>query len=90
MSKKQTLFKSTEHRNLEDVAAFLRQFADRIEKNELVLQRGEEEHAVALPDNVKLNVEVEKKTKKHKTKHKVEIEIKWVEGKHATGRVTLG
>ncbi|MFP4345410.1 MAG: amphi-Trp domain-containing protein [Anaerolineales bacterium] len=90
MSKKTTLFKSEERHDLREVAAFLRELADRLESGEVVLQQGDREVNVRLPDRVELEIEVEKKEKKRKTKHSLEIEIEWKEGDFSGGPVTLG
>jgi amphi-Trp domain-containing protein len=90
MSKKTTLFKSEERHDLQEVADFLRDLADRLEGGEVVLRRGDREVTVQLPDRVELEIEVEKKEKKRKTKHSLEIEIEWKEGDFSGGPVTLG
>jgi amphi-Trp domain-containing protein len=87
--KKRILFKSEERRSLGSVAKFLRELADRIEENEVVLLRGGDEVKVELPPEVELEVEVEEKRKKRRTKRSLELEIEWYEGE-SSGRVTLG
>lgn len=80
MAKKNTLIKSKERRNAQDVAAFLRQLADRLEQNEITLQRGEEEIKIAVPNRVTFKLKVKEKVKKRKTKHQLKMTLKWRDG----------
>ena len=81
MGKEITLFKSEEKRGLGDVADFLRELADRIDKGRVVLIRGDKKLKLDLPDTVELEVEVEKEIGRKKTEIELEIEIKWTVGK---------
>jgi amphi-Trp domain-containing protein len=89
MGKKKILFKSDEPRDLNYVAAFLRELADKLEQNEVTLRQGDDEVTIVLPDIVDFEVEVEEKVKKHKTKRSLELEIDWVEGAQSGGPVVL-
>lgn len=89
MGKKKILFKSDEPRDLNYVATFLRELADKLEQNEVTLRQGDDEVTIVLPDIVDFEVEVEEKVKKHKTKRSLELEIDWVEGAQSTGPVVL-
>ena len=90
MGKKTILFKSKEHRSLSEVADFLRELADRLDKNEVVLQKNAEDVTLTLPDGVVFELEVQEKSKKGKTTRELEIEIEWQEGDDAGAVLTLG
>ncbi len=90
MAKKGTLFKSKERRDVQSVAAFLRELADKLEQQELVLQQGADEARLAIPGNIVFALKVKEKSKKRKTKQGIKIKIKWVEGDSARDRVILG
>ena len=89
MAKKEILFKSDERKTLPDVAAFLRQLADKIETGKVVLQLGSEEVKLHLATTVEFEVEVEQKPKIRGKKQSLEIEIEWYEGESGDS-VTLG
>ena len=79
------LFKSEERKNTQEVAAILRQIADRVESGEVVLTRGQEEVRLQIPPNVTLEIKVEEETKRT-TKKSLEIEIEWPEGEEGSPR----
>jgi amphi-Trp domain-containing protein len=81
--KKKTLFKSKELRKTTDVAEFLRQLADRLEDNQVVLRQGEKTTEIEVPDNLVFKIKVKKKVKKRKTKHTFKINLKWKDGAQA-------
>ncbi len=89
MGEKQVVFESEEPKALTDVAAFLRDLAEKLQAGRLVLRRGGEEIVLTFPTQVVLEVKVEQKQKKGQTKHHLEIEIEWVEGQGA-GPVEIG
>ena len=80
MAKKNILIKSKEQRTTEDIAAFLRQLADRLEQNEVVLQRGDEETSLEVPNRVTFKLKVKEKLKKRRTKRQLKIALKWQDG----------
>jgi amphi-Trp domain-containing protein len=80
MAKKNTLIRSKERRTTEDVAAFLRQLADRLERNEIVLQRGDEETSLEIPNRVTFKLRVKEKLKKRRTKRQLKMALKWQDG----------
>lgn len=90
MGKKEVLIKSDEPKAREQVAAFLRELADKVEAGEVTLQQGEQEVAFSLPPIVELEVEVEQKEKKRGTKYSLEIEIEWMNGVPGGESLTLG
>jgi amphi-Trp domain-containing protein len=86
--RKHTLFKSKELRGTSEIADFLRNLADKLEENQVVLRQGEEVAKIDVPDNVVFKIKVKEKVKKRKTKHSFKITLKWDNG--ATGKpVTL-
>jgi amphi-Trp domain-containing protein len=87
MGRKNVLVKSKERRSIKDVAEFLHQLADRLVENELVVQQGNEEVTVTVPNQVTMKLKIKEKLKKRKTKHSLKLGLKWVE--HDTPRGTL-
>ena len=92
MGKEVVLFKSEEKRSTADVAAFLRQLADRVEKGEVILCQGGEELTLSLPGTVTLEVKAEEETSRSgKVKHSLEVELEWTPGgKEEAGPLELG
>jgi amphi-Trp domain-containing protein len=86
MAKEIVLFKSEERKSLTEVAAFLRELADRLDSNQVTLRQGAEELTLSIPDQVVLEIKVEDEG----TKHSLEVEIEWKDGDDAAGGVTLG
>jgi amphi-Trp domain-containing protein len=89
MVKKTVLFKSEERKDLKDIAAFLRQLADKIEAGVIVLQRGEEEIRLELPASVEFEIQADEKPKQLGKQQSLEIELEWIEGESGE-TVTLG
>lgn len=78
MAKKNVLVKSDVRKSLPDVAAFLRELADKIESNQLTLHQGADEVSLTLPETVDFELEFTEKMKKKKgVKRQLEIEIEW-------------
>jgi len=90
MGKETVLFKSEEPRDLPSVVDFLRQLADKLAQNEVILRQGERELALSIPNRVVLELKVEEEAKATATKRTLEIEIEWTEGDDSAGGVTLG
>jgi len=88
--RKNTLLKSKERRDVQSVADFFRQLADKLEAGELVLQRGADEILVAVPKQVTLGLKVKKKTKKRGPRHRLKIKLAWREGEGGDDLVRLG
>ncbi len=82
MAKKNTLFKGKEVRDTRDVAEFLRQLADKLEENEVVLRRGSDVAKVTVPDRMTFKIKVKEKEKKRKTKYTFTLKLKWSGGNH--------
>jgi amphi-Trp domain-containing protein len=92
MAKKRVLLKSKERKDVQSVAAFLRQLADRLEQQEVVFHRGKDEIVVPVASNVAFALKMKEKTKKRGLKRKLKLGLKWREGKGRGRReeVTLG
>ena len=89
MGKEIVLFKSEERKDLASAVAFIRQLADKLATNQVVLRQGSEEIIVDIPDNVVLELKVEEEDKKGKIKRTLEVEIEWLVGDESGGAVTL-
>jgi len=90
MSKEIVLFSSEEKKDLQSVAAFLHQLADKLAQNQVILHKGGEEIKLEISNNVVLELKVEEEAKKGMTKRTFEIEIEWIDGDESGGTVTLG
>ena len=90
MAKKNVLVKSDLRKNLPDVAAFLRELADKVESGQLTLVQGEQDVKVDLPETVSFELEFYEQAKKQGIKKQLEIELEWVEGGKKRESVTLG
>jgi len=78
MGKETTLFKSEERKSREELSAFLRELADKISEEKVVLRQGQEEVTLQLPQHLILEVEVEDEEKGAKgIEHSLELEITW-------------
>jgi amphi-Trp domain-containing protein len=90
MGRETILFSSEEKKDLQSVAAFLHQLADKLAGNQVILRQGADEIVVDIPNNVVLEIKVEEELKKNKTQQSLEIEIEWNVGEEAPGGVELG
>ncbi len=90
MARKNILLKSKARRERENVAAFLQELGEKLTRNAVVLQQGQQEVELDVPDTVKIKLNVKEKVKKRKTKHQLKITLTWTEGDKAGGKVTLG
>ena len=91
MGKEVILFKSEEKRDRADVAAFLRQLADKVEAGDVVLRQGADELTLSIPPVVTLEVKAEEESSKKGPKNSLEIELEWRPGaEQQEGRLELG
>jgi len=91
MGKEVVLFKSEEKHSTAEVATFLRQLADRVEKQEIILRQGTEELTLSLPGTVTLEVKAEEETSRKGVKHSLEVELEWKPGEqNQAGPLELG
>lgn len=89
MAKKNILLKTKERRSVQDVAVFLRRLADRLEQNEVALQRADEEISIEVPNRITFKVKAKEKIKKRKTKHQLKLTLKWEDGDKADNFVQV-
>ncbi len=89
MAKKNVLVKSDQRKNLADVAAFLRDLADKVESGKVTLVQGGQDVVVDLPESVSFELEYYEQPKKHGLKKQLEIELQWTEGGKKKQSVTL-
>ena len=80
MGRETVLFKSEQKMSIEDAAVFLRNVADKLEKQQVVLIQGDKEVTLNIPDRIELEIKAEKEVGKNKTKEKLEFEIGWIVG----------
>ncbi|GEM_PF-1374186 len=80
MGREVILFETEERKSAAEIAAFLRQLADKIDSGKLILKSGAKEVDLALPGNLILEVKVEEEDKKGKTKRSLEVELEWIVG----------
>lgn len=90
MGKEIKLFKAIEKKSISEVAEFLRQLADRLDKNKVSLRRDDKKIKLDIPDRVELEIEVEKEIGKRKTEIELAIEIKWIEGDTRSAKSSKG
>ena len=68
MGRKIVRFKSRESKKRQDVASFLRDLAQKLKTEEIVLRRGVNDVSLNIPETVALGLESEEKKKKGKIK----------------------
>jgi amphi-Trp domain-containing protein len=74
-----TLFESEEKKSREEVCAFLRVLADRLESGRLTFGEGEGAIALDLPGQLVLEIEVEEEETERGIQRSLEIELVWSE-----------
>jgi amphi-Trp domain-containing protein len=89
MGQEVVLFKSEEKRSIEDIAGFLRELADTVAAQQVILQQGENEVTLNLPAQVTLEVKAEEEKKETRTERSLEVELEWIVGDES-GTLTLG
>ena len=90
MGQEVVLFKSEETADRARVCSFLRDLADRIEANNVVLTQGQEQTNVDIPDTVELEVKFEEETETSGKEFSLEVELEWPEGGGTKGGISLG
>lgn len=71
------LVKSKDVLGREELADLLELLATRVREGQLTFELGAEEVAIALPEAMRVDVEVSDKTKPKRRSRKLEIELKW-------------
>lgn len=79
------MVKSSERMNREALAGLLEGIAARVREGEVTLTSGAETTTLALPEQVKVDVEATSEEKRRGTKLELEIEISWYPGAPAGG-----
>ena len=82
------LFKSEEKKSSSDVAAALRQIADKIDDGTMMLKKGSEEITIEFPKNMILELKIEEEQGKE-LKKSFEIELEWIVGDEQDDGATI-
>ncbi len=93
MGKEKVLFKTEEKKDVHSVAVFLRELADKLDQQKIVITRGKESVKLKVPSTVEFEIKVEEEVGRKKKKKKLEIEIEWIVGadrQKGSGTLTLG
>ncbi|MGI6207232.1 MAG: amphi-Trp domain-containing protein [Anaerolineae bacterium] len=80
MSEELELLKAEGRLGRKAVATFLHDLADKIAKGKVLLQKGDQQVPLDLPDSVTLEIEVEEEIREGRTVRSLEVEIEWHEG----------
>ena len=89
MAKKNVLVKTDLKKTLPDVAAFLRELADKIETGQVKLVQDDQDVVIEMPETVSFELEYYEQPKKHGLKKQLEVELEWTEGGKKKSAVTL-
>jgi len=89
MGKEKVLFKSEEKWDVVSVIAFLRQLTTKLVENVIILQQGDDEITLSIPDQVVSELKVEEEENKSGIKQSFEFEMEWMEKEAAGTGVTL-
>lgn len=84
MGRENILFKSEERKSASEVAAIIRQLADRVEQGTITLGQNENRITLEIPQNMVLELKVEEE-EKGRVKRSLEIELEWVVGAEDQG-----
>lgn len=76
MSDKKDLYRFEEERSLEEIAGFFKNIAGNLENGHISFEDGTE---IQLPDDVVLDIDVDRRDKEDVVATSVEIELKWAE-----------
>lgn len=90
MGKETVLFKFEKKMDVQSVAAFLRDLADKIESRKVVLKQGQKQVKLKIPKTVELEIKAEREDGKRRSKKKLEVEIEWTLGQTDKGSFSLG
>jgi amphi-Trp domain-containing protein len=88
--RKRTLVKSKEWQDVQHIAGFLHDLAERLGQNELILRQGDDEVQLSIPDRVVLGLKAKEKQKKRRTKQSLKLTLRWIEDEHGKEAVTFG
>jgi amphi-Trp domain-containing protein len=76
MSTKEDLYYTEEEHSVEEIADFMEEVAGSIRQGRIAFP---DDFELDLPDNVVLNIDVDRRTKTEGTSTSIEIELKWKE-----------
>jgi amphi-Trp domain-containing protein len=76
MSTKEDLYYTEEEHSVEEIADFMEEVAESIRQGRIVFP---DDFELDLPENVVLNIDVDRRTKTEGTSTSIEIELKWKE-----------
>ncbi|NBC85361.1 MAG: amphi-Trp domain-containing protein [Bacteroidetes bacterium] len=76
MSNKEDLYYKEEEHNLEEVADFMDEVAESLRQGRIAFP---DDFELDLPEDVVLNIDVDRRTKPDVTSTSIEIELKWKE-----------
>ena len=82
------LFKSEERKTTGEVAAVLREIADKLEQGQMTLKQDVNEITLDFPENLVLELKVEEEEGR-KLKRSLEIELEWVPGEESPGGTSI-
>ena len=88
MGRETILFKSEERKTSGEVAAVLREIADKLEQRQMTLKQDANEITLDFPENLVLELKVEEEEGR-KVKRSLEIELEWVPGEESSGRTSI-
>ena len=88
MGRETILFKSEERKTSGEVAAVLREIADKVEQRQMTLKQDANEIILDFPENLVLELKVEEEEGR-KVKRSLEIELEWVPGEESSGRTSI-
>jgi len=90
MGREIILFKSEERKTSGEVAAVLREIADKLEQRQMTLKQAANEITLDFPENLVLELKVEEEEEEgRKVKRSLEIELEWVPGEESSGRTSI-
>lgn len=84
------MMRSKEQRETKEVAEFLRLMADRMEKGQVVLQKGEKEAKIDVPEMIRFNVRAREKEIKKGLSQRITLSLSWMEGEDQGKKVVVG
>jgi len=88
MGREIILFKSEERKTSGEVAAVLREIADKVEQRQMTLKQDANEITLDFPENLVLELKVEEEEGR-KVKRSLEIELEWVPGEESSGGTSI-
>jgi amphi-Trp domain-containing protein len=80
MSGGKVMYKSEQQMSRSQLVAFLRDVADRLENETLVLKSDDQEASIHMPEQVELEVEYQSKEKAAGPRYQLELEVEWGSG----------